>query len=241
MEVFKMGYKEDFIDFVLQVGALSFDGPFRLKSGRMSPYFFNSGKFDDGESIEELGRAYASAILDVIPLEDFDMVFGPAYKGIPLSVATAIGLTQYGVNKGYVFDRKLPKDHGEAKVPADTQKNWLVGREVREGDRLVLVDDVITTGGTKYSSVELINRLVDGVVSYPGLVISLDRQEVDAEGNNAIRQFEERTGIRVYSVVNIGEVRDYMVREDRSLGGQVESLDAYLRQYGTEEAKANLV
>src|SRR3989344_4522995 len=166
-------YKKRFIDFLLKEGALKIESEFKLKSGRVSPYFFNAGEFSSGRALSELGRAYADAILSFT--RDFDVVFGPAYKGIPLAVSTAMALAEKGHNVKYAFDRKEAKNRGEA--TADKQKEWIVGSELRSDSRLMLVDDVITTGAAKHEALDLLHRVAPGA-HIAGLVVAVDRQEV---------------------------------------------------------------
>jgi len=140
-------YKKDFIGFLAECGALKF-GEFNLKSGRISPYFINTGMFNSGKKIARLGKYYAEAIRDYFA-DEFDAVYGPAYKGIPLCVAAAIGLERLGINKGYVFNRKKLKDYGE--------KDNLIGA-IKENASLILVDDVITSGAAIRESINVLNR-----------------------------------------------------------------------------------
>ena len=158
-------YQREFIEFLVRSGALRF-GAFTLKSGRTSPYFFNSGEFSRGEQIERLGYYYASAIheLETQP----SVIFGPAYKGIPLSISAAIALNHhFEQDVAYSFDRKEEKDHGEG--------GWMVGHVPGEGDRIVLVDDVVTDGATKVASIESLRESTEGEVT--GLVIAVDRRK----------------------------------------------------------------
>ncbi len=228
-------YKENFIDFLLEKDALGI-GEFELKSGRKSPYFVNTGVFDDGRSISNLGYFYASKIMDSFEPQEYDLIFGPAYKGIPLSVATAISLDKdFNLNKGYLFDRKEPKGHGEA-TTQDLQKNWIVGHGINEGDKLLMVDDVFTTGGTKYDSINLLNRIAENP-EYVGLVIAVDRQETLVDGTNAIKQFEEKTQVPVHSIVGISEIKDYLSRTEKISEVDAGRIEDYLIKYGTEEVR----
>ena len=158
-------YQQEFMDFLIETGALRFD-EFTLKSGRRSPYFFNAGQFNTGAEIERLGYYYACAIreFDVEPT----LVFGPAYKGIPLCIAAAIALRQrFDMDTYYGFDRKEIKEHGEG--------GWLVGKEPDGQDRVVLVDDVVTDGATKIQMIDRLKATCSARIS--GLVIALDRKE----------------------------------------------------------------
>ena len=219
-------YKQKFIDFLLDKEALKI-GEFTLKSGMISPYFVNTGMFDDGESIGKLGYFYAAKIADKFG-EEFDIVFGPAYKGIPLSVTTTIALNRdFGINKGYSFNRKEPKGHGEA----TKQKNWIVGHKIEDGSRILMIDDVFTTGGTKYESIDLLNSVADNL-HYVGLIIAVDREEVGEDGKSAIKQFEEKTGIPVDSIVSISEIINYLWDAKKITASDKQRLEEYLRKYG---------
>ena len=150
-------YKKEFIEFLVKNNALQF-GEFTLKSGRVSPYFINTGVFETGMAIDRLGYFFASLIKDEFN-EEFDVVFGPAYKGISLAVTTTISLNKdYDMDKYYSFNRKEIKDHGDKKI--------LVGHVLEDNDRLIMIDDVVTDGGTKFETVELINKLAQ--VKYVG-------------------------------------------------------------------------
>ena len=226
-------YKEEFIDFLLRKGALGI-GEFELKSGRISPYFINTAVFNDGESIAELGDSYANTIDDNFRKEDYDIIFGPAYKGIPLAVATAISLQHLGINKGILFNRKEPKGYGEA-TKQDKQKKWIVGK-IEDGDRILMVDDVFTTGDTKYESINLLNDIADNL-EYVGLVIAVNRQEVGPDGKDAIKQFEQKTGIPIISIVDILEIKTYLSEEGEFSEAELKGIDDYLKKYGNEEVK----
>ncbi len=207
-------------------------GPFSLKSKRSSPYFINVGDCNRGEAIKRLGEAYASAIMNQGLAERFDTVFGPAYKGIPLSVATAIALVKYGADVGYCFDRKEAKTHGEA-TTADRKKEMIVGF-LENGYSVLEIDDVFTTGQTKYDARVVLDSCADGL-KYPGLFIAVDRQELDTFGNNAIAQFTEKTGTPVYSTITASDIVDYLTEK-----GDLKNVDAmkgYLRAWSTNEVR----
>jgi orotate phosphoribosyltransferase len=228
-------YKQRFIDFLMDCGAFRL-GEFKLKSGRISPTFVNTGLVREGRGIASLGEAYAASILDAMGAGGFDCVFGPAYKGIPLAVATAIALARQGISKGYLFDRKEIKDHGEeaANVGAATA---LVGYRPEGGERIVIVDDVITDGATKMKSVELLRSLVADV-SFPALVVAVDRQEVAPDGTSAIVKFTELTGVPVIPTVTITEIFEHLEGTGRLSQDDLTRCRSYLSEYGTDAAKA---
>ncbi len=217
-------YQREFIEFLVRSGALNF-GAFTLKSGRTSPYFFNSGEFSRGEQIERLGYYYASAIreLETQPT----VIFGPAYKGIPLSISAAIAFNHhFEQDVAYSFDRKEEKDHGEG--------GWIVGHVPGEGDRIVLVDDVVTDGATKVASIESLRSATAGEVT--GLVIAVDRKERNAEGGNSVESLAERTGIEVRSIVTVYDILEHLPK--REIDGEVpltaelaRKIEDYLNEY----------
>ncbi len=220
-------YQGEFIEFLVRTGALRF-GEFTLKSGRTSPYFFNAGQFNRGVDVERLGYYYACAVQDLQAAPT--LIFGPAYKGITLCIATAIALRRhFDVDTSYSFDRKEIKEHGEG--------GWLVGKVPAEGDRLVLVDDVITDGATK---IEMISRLREATqAEILGLVIALDRKEMNAGGGNSVTALEASTGVEVRSIVTIHDILKHL--PGRRINGQValtdetrKRIEEYLAQYGLD-------
>lgn len=219
-------YKKEFIEFLVKNQALQF-GDFTLKSGRQSPYFINTGVFESGEAIGLLGYYYASLIEDELG-DDFNVVFGPAYKGISLAIATVISLEKdFEKNKLYTFNRKEVKDHGDKKL--------FIGHQLKDGDKLVMIDDVITDGGTKFETVELINAVAK--VKYQGLVVAVNRQEKTAEGADAFKNIEEKIGMPVKAIVTVREIMDHLTGKE--IGGKVyltkekaNEMEEYLKKYG---------
>jgi orotate phosphoribosyltransferase len=223
-----------FVDFLLGAEALQV-GSFRLKSGRVSPVFLNTGRLDTGGRLGALGAAYADTLLSRLGADGFDVVFGPAYKGIPLAVATVLALAGRGVEKPYLADRKEAKTHG-AEGSGGAEK-VLLGRVPAAGSRIVLVDDVLTTGGTKDEAVRLLRAVCPGV-SFPGLLVVMDRQEVAPDGDDAVAGFTRRTGIPVLPVLTLTETVDHLAATGRLQPADVARCRAYWGEHGTEAARA---
>ena len=200
-------YKKEFIRFLIENNALKF-GVFTLKSGRTSPYFLNTGMLHNGQSLSKLGKFYAEAIVDNIK-DEIDVLFGPAYKGIPLAVATVSALYQvFDLNIDYAFNRKEAKDHGD--------KGVIVGRKLQKSDNLVLVDDVITAGTAIRESLEVLNK--QGEPKIKAVVVSVDRMEKGKGEQSAIQELSESTGINFYPIVNIKEVIEFL--RDNEINGK---------------------
>ncbi len=220
MPVKMQSYKKEFAEFLVRAEALQF-GEFTLKSGRSSPYFFNSSKFNTGPLIEELGRYYASAIKE--NAADCSIIYGPAYKGIPLCVSASAALSSsLNQNIGYFFNRKEKKTHGDQGI--------LVGQLPLPQDSVVMVDDVITDGLTKIESVSLIRDLCG--VEFSGVLVALDRMEKNSRGQDAVTEFEQKTGVAVWSIITIREVCCYL--KNRKIDGTVvldESTAQRIEQY----------
>ncbi|MCU7922687.1 MAG: orotate phosphoribosyltransferase, partial [Candidatus Thiodiazotropha sp. (ex Dulcina madagascariensis)] len=188
-------YQREFLDFALDVGVLRF-GEFTLKSGRVSPYFFNAGLFNSGASLARLGRYYAQTIVDSgIP---FDVLYGPAYKGIPLAAVTAAALyDQHGIDTPYAFNRKEAKDHGEGGV--------IVGHALQ--GRILIIDDVISAGTSVRESVEIIHTQQ---ATPAGVVIALDRQERGRGERSAIQEVAHDYGMPVSAIVRLEQLVEYL-------------------------------
>lgn len=213
-------FQRDFLAFVIDHGILRF-GSFTLKSGRVSPYFFNAGLFDTGARLSFLAASYAAAITH--SGRSFDVLFGPAYKGIPLAAATAMALYRdHGRDTGYCFNRKEAKDHGEGGV--------LVGAEL--AGKVLLVDDVITAGTAVRESVAIIRG---HGAELAGILIAMDRQERGAGSVSAIQEIEQEYATQVISVVSLQDVIDYLGANPRSeLHTHIDAVRAYREQYGAE-------
>jgi orotate phosphoribosyltransferase len=209
-------YQHEFIDFAIRAGVLRF-GDFTLKSGRTSPYFFNAGLFNTGEHLARLGRCYAQAIID--SRLDFDVLFGPAYKGIPLATATSIALAEHHQrNVPWCFNRKETKDHGEG--------GNLVGAGLQ--GRVLIIDDVITAGTAIRESVDIIKA---ANAELTGVVIALDRQERGRGQQSAIQEVEASYGIRVTSIVRLEHLLEYL-QAQTGRQEEMQKIQAYRREYG---------
>ena len=205
----------EFIEFAIQRDVLKF-GEFTLKSGRKSPYFFNTGLFQDGESLARLGQYYAQALQ--ASAVSYDVLFGPPYKGIPLVSATAIGLsTHYQRNVPYAYSRKEEKQHGEG--------GQLVGAEIT--GRVMIVDDVITAGTAIRGAIDLIQEQGGQVA---GVVVAIDRQEKGSGQLSAIEEVEQEFQVPVISIVKFADIIAYLSAQ--SSKDQIERMLAYRRTYG---------
>jgi len=211
-------FQSDFIELALFAGALKF-GSFTLKSGRVSPYYFNSGVFYTGEYTRALANVFAHLIARSLPPYKYDTVFGPAYKGIPLAVSVSMALAAKGIDKPWCFNRKEAKDHGD--------KGVFVGAPVEDGQRLILLDDVFTTGGAKDEAILQLKSVAK--IEIPAVFILLDRQEKGEGGQNAIAEFEKRHNTRVFSVVNSDEIFSHL--SVNKVGGKLHVTDKELLAY----------
>lgn len=209
-------YQRQFIEFALEKGVLKF-GEFTLKSGRKSPYFFNAGLFNTGRDLARLGRFYAEALVDAGI--EYDVLFGPAYKGIPIATTTAVALADHhDVDTPYCFNRKEAKDHGEG--------GNLVGSPL-EG-RIMLVDDVITAGTAIRESMEIIKA---NGADLAGVLVAIDRQEKGKGELSAIQEVERDFGCAVISIVSLGDVVSYL-EEQAGMEQHLEAVKAYRAEYG---------
>lgn len=220
-----MTYKQAFIEFLVECDALKF-GEFELKSGRIAPYFINTGMFDTGLKIKKLGSFYARAVQEHFS-DRFDGIYGPAYKGIPLCISTAQALSDMGMDKGYVFNRK------EAKTYAD--KSLVVGMALASDTRLILVDDVITSGKAIRESLDVLKSCNDPKVC--GIIISVNRQEKGKTHKNALKEVEEILSIPIHAIVTITDIKQYL--HNKKINGRIvlddlmlAKINAYLEEYG---------
>ena len=223
-------YKQEFVEFMVRSQVLTF-GDFVTKSGRKTPFFINTGRYKTGGELARLGRFYAQAIVSQLGT-GYDVLFGPAYKGIPLVVTTAMALAErHGHDVGFCFNRKEAKDHGEGGV--------LIGRPLRDGDRVVIVEDVTTAGTSIRETVPILRAAAK--VEIAGLVVSVDRMERGTGELNALAEIRKELGAPTFAIVTIDEVTAWL--RGRTVDGKVVIDDAtyarieqYRREYGGKQA-----
>lgn len=222
-------YKQEFIDFMVESDVLKF-GEFTLKSGRKSPFFMNAGAYVTGSQLKRLGEYYAKAIHDKYG-DDFDVLFGPAYKGIPISVVTAIAYSElYGKEVRYCSDRKEEKDHG-------ADKGSFLGSKLQDGDRVVMIEDVTTSGKSMEETVPKVREAAN--VEIVGLMVSLNRMEKGKGDKSALDEIKETYGFETNAIVTMEEVVEHLY--NRECNGRVviddktkEAIDAYYQIYGVK-------
>ena len=222
-------YKQEFIEFMVDSNVLKF-GDFTLKSGRKSPFFMNAGAYVTGTQLRRLGEYYAKAIHDNYGL-DFDVLFGPAYKGIPLTVATTMAISElYGKDIRYCSNRKEVKDHGDTGI--------LLGSKLKDGDRVVIIEDVTTSGKSIEETFPILKAQAD--VEIVGLMVSLNRMERGLSSEkSALEEIKEKYGFDANAIVSMAEVPEYLY--NKPYKGQVyiddtlkAAIDAYYAQYGAK-------
>ncbi len=215
-----MNYKQDFIKFMVDSGVLTF-GEFTLKSGRKSPYFMNSGNYKTGAQLARLGEFYAECIHE--NNVEFETLFGPAYKGIPLAVSTATALyNKFGIDVNYCFDRKEAKDHGEGGV--------IVGKQLSAGEKVIIIEDVVTSGKALREVLPKLKEAAD--VNVTGMFIQADRMEKGLNSDkSAVQDIKDEFGINVFSIVNmddiIGAIKDGVVPGKEYLDKMIEYRSVY--------------
>ena len=222
-------YKQEFIEFMVESDVLKF-GEFTLKSGRKSPFFMNAGAYVTGSQLKKLGEYYAKAIHDKYG-DDFDVLFGPAYKGIPISVVTAIAYSElYGKEVRYCSDRKEEKDHG-------ADKGSFLGSKLQDGDRVVMIEDVTTSGKSMEETVPKVRGAAN--VEIVGLMVSLNRMEKGKGDKSALDEIKETYGFETNAIVTMEEVVEHLY--NRECNGRVviddktkEAIDAYYQIYGVK-------
>ncbi|HIX52569.1 MAG TPA: orotate phosphoribosyltransferase [Candidatus Lachnoclostridium stercoripullorum] len=221
-------YKKEFIEFMIDCEVLRF-GDFVTKSGRKTPFFVNTGFYRTGAQLRKLGEYYAKAIQSTFGT-DFDVLFGPAYKGIPLSVAASMALSEhYGADIRYCSNRKEVKDHGD--------KGILLGGPIGDGDRVVIIEDVTTAGTSIHETLPIIKA--QGDVNVLGLVVSVDRMERGQGEKSALKEIEEQFGFKTTAIVTMADVVEHLY--NREYKGRVviddqlkAAIDAYYEQYGAK-------
>ena len=223
-------YKQEFIEFMVESDVLKF-GDFTLKSGRKSPFFMNAGAYVTGKQLRRLGEYYAKAIHDKYG-DDFDVLFGPAYKGIPLAVVTAIAFSDlYGKEVRYCSDRKEAKDHG-------ADKGGFLGDKLKDGDRVIMIEDVTTSGKSMEETVPKVKGAAD--VEIVGLMVSLDRMEVGKGGEKcALDEVKDLYGFETNAIVTMAEVTEHLY--NKPCQGKIviddtlkAAIDAYYEKYGAK-------
>lgn len=221
-------YKQEFINFMVESEVLKF-GEFTLKSGRKSPFFMNAGAYVIGTQLRRLGEYYAKAIHDNYGL-DFDVLFGPAYKGIPLAVATSMAISElYGKEVRYCSNRKEVKDHGDTGI--------LLGSKLKDGDRVVIIEDVTTSGKSIEETFPILKSQAD--VEIKGLMVSLNRMERGKGEKSALEEVQELYGFKANAIVTMADVVEHLYNKECQ--GQVviddkikAAIDAYYEQYGAK-------
>ena len=222
-------YKQEFIEFMVDSQVLKF-GEFTLKSGRKSPFFMNAGAYVTGTQLRKLGEYYAKAIHDNYGL-DFDVLFGPAYKGIPLSVATTMAISElYGKDIRYCSNRKEVKDHGDTGI--------LLGSKLKDGDRVVIIEDVTTSGKSIKETFPILKEQAN--VEIKGLMVSLNRMEVGKGGEkSALDEIQEKYGFPAHAIVTMEEVVERLYNQECQgkivINDSIKAaIDSYYEQYGAK-------
>ena len=212
--------KKEFIEFMMSAGVLRF-GQFTTKSGRLSPYFVNTGNYRTGAQVDTLGKFYARLVKDTCG-DQFDAMFGPAYKGIPLATVTAAALArEHGIDKPYFFNRKEAKDHGEG--------GSLVGYKPVDGDRIIIIEDVITAGTAVRETVPILQQAAN--VTVKDMFISVNRCEVgQTPGKTAVMEVKDQFGIDVHAIVTVKDIHEYLV-DQGTYGDVLALMEQYMEQY----------
>ena len=223
-------YKKEFIEFMVECDVLKF-GEFTLKSGRKSPFFMNAGGYVTGSQLRKLGEYYAKAIHDNYG-DDFDVLFGPAYKGIPLAVVTAIAYSDlYGKEVRYCSDRKEEKDHG-------ADKGSFLGSSLKDGDRVIMIEDVTTSGKSMEETVPKVRGAAD--VTIVGLMVSLNRMEKGKGTKSALEEIKDLYGFETAAIVSMADVTECLYNKPYNGTVYIDdtlkaAIDAYYEQYGAEK------
>jgi len=220
-------YKQKFIEFMVSCRVLTLRD-FTTKSGRKTPYFINTGKYETGEQIAALGDFYAEAVIN--NFENYNVLFGPAYKGIPLATTTAVALAKKGVNVGFCFNRKEVKDHGEG--------GTLIGAKLKDGDNVLIIEDVTTAGTSIAETLPILKNAAN--LSIGGLVVSVNRQEKGTDGRGAFALILQDYGITPRAIVDLDDVVEFGYK--REVCGKIlidddvkKRIDDYRLQYGADD------
>lgn len=221
-------YKKEFIHFMVRSGVLTF-GEFTLKSGRIAPYFINTGNYSTGEQMARLGEFYAECIKENIG-DEFDVMYGPAYKGIPLAVSAVTALyNRFKINKEYSFNRKEAKDHGEGGV--------IIGHKLKDGERVVIIEDVMTSGAALRENLPVLKNAAN--VDVVAFFMQVDRMEKGQKDKSAVQETYDEYGIKVYPIVNIYDIMEALY--NTPVDGKIyiddemkAKMDNYLSQYGVK-------
>ena len=221
-------YKKDFIDFMIECNVLTF-GDFTTKSGRKTPFFINTGNYTKASQLKKLGEFYARAIKEHFQ-EEYSLLFGPAYKGIPLAITTSMALYEkYGIDVNYSSNRKEIKDHGD--------KGIFLGHKPIDGDKVIIIEDVTTAGTSIYETMPLLKS--QGNVNVIGLIISVDRMERGRGEKSALVELREKFGLKTYGIVTMDEIVRYLY--NKKINGRVLlddnikcNIDDYYREYGVK-------
>lgn len=222
-------YKKQFIEFMVESNVLTF-GDFVTKSGRKTPFFINAGNYQSGSELARLGEFYAEAIKEHFG-DEYDILFGPAYKGIPISVTTAIALSnKYNIEVKYCSNRKEVKDHGD--------KGILLGSKLKDKDRIIIVEDVTTAGTSVYETMPILKGQAD--VDVKGLIISVDRMEKGHTEKSALTELREKFGLKTCAIVTMKEVVEYLYNKEINgkvvIDDEIKSrIDDYYKEYGAIE------
>lgn len=222
-------YKKEFIEFMVKCGVLTF-GDFVTKSGRKTPFFINTGNYKTGSQLVKLGGYYAESIVNNLG-SSFDVLFGPAYKGIPLAVSTSMILSQkFSIESAFCFNRKEAKDHGEG--------GTLVGHKLKSGDRVLIIEDVTTAGTSVRESIPMLKSIAD--VTIAGLVVSVDRMEKGSGSKGALSELKDEFKIPAFSIVTLSEIVEHL--HNREIDGRVilndeilSRINDYRKLYGSNE------
>jgi orotate phosphoribosyltransferase len=222
-------YKQQFIEFMVRSGVLTF-GDFVTKSGRKTPFFINTGNYKTGAQLVKLGQYYAESVVNNLGSQ-FNVLFGPAYKGIPLAVSTSMILSEkFNQDVAFCFNRKEAKDHGEG--------GTLIGHKLKNGDKVLIIEDVTTAGTSVRESIPMLKAIAD--VTIAGLVVSVDRMERGAGTKGALAELKHEFNIPAFSIVSLAEIIEHL--HNRNVDGKVvlndeilERINEYRKLYGSQE------